>query len=332
MAKRLCEPVQMNGISVGDLDAVGGLLLALHKLPQQVEFSEFQEKALTLLSEALPFDAAWWGLVSGLNIHTEIKFRLPASYSEDWEKVKVEDPIASQTIAKPFVTVCFNASTLSDYPALQGTLAKYDIHHVLCTQTEEPDLGLHAFVSLYRAEVPFTEPERCLKQMVMPHLIHALHLSWRKHLETALLDASTDDQLVANAVVDASGLILSAEDLFARFMTVEWPRWRGPLLPDTLLAHLKAKYDFRGRKIRVVFRGVSGLVLVRVTERKLISDLTPRELSVAELYASGKTHKVIAQRLGIAPTTVRHYIRTIFNKLQIRNKAELARLVFGVMP
>lgn len=242
--------------------------------------------------------------------------------------MKIEDPIATQAIAHPFSTALFNERELSRYPTLQAMLMKYDIRHVLCTHTPEISLGLHAFLSIYRAKTPFTETERKLKQTVMPHMIHALHLSWRKHLESALLDTSTEEQLVANAICDKSGLILSAEELFARFMTIEWPRWRGPVLPEDLLTHLRHGRQFRGRKIRAAFRDVSGLFLVRVSERKLISELSSRELTVAQRYAFGKTYKVIAQEIGVTPNTVRHYIRTVFNKLQVKNKAELSRIIY----
>jgi len=329
MRERLSEPLQMDGDPLHDLDAAGGLLLAIHKLPHQVEFAGFQERALALLMRVVPFDCAWWGLVSGLNLHTELKFRLPATYHEDWEKIKAEDPIALQAALHPFSTVMFNAPVLSSYPALQTMLAKYDIRHVLCTHTLEPSLGLHAFLAIYRTETPFTEAQRKLKQMVMPHLMHALHLSWRRQLESALLDALTDEQLAANAICDRSGLILSADEFFARFMAIEWQRWRGPMLPDDLLAHLGDGRPFRGRKIRAVFRDVSGLFLVRISERRPVSELSPRELAVAEQYAFGKTYKAIAQEIGITPNTVRHYIRTVFGKLQIRNKTELSRIIFG---
>lgn len=321
----------MDGNPLRDLDAVGGLLLAIHKLPHQGEFAGFQERALTLLARAVPFDCAWWGLVSGLNLHTEIKFRLPATYHEDWEKIKGEDPIAKQATEHPFSTVLFNEQELSHYMTLQAMLAKHNIRHVLCTHTPESSLGLHAFLAIYRAGTPFTEAERRLKQMVMPHMMHALHLSWRKHLESALLDASTEEQLVANAICDRSGLILSADEFFARFMIIEWQRWRGPMLPEDLLAHLRGSRHFQGRKIRAIFRDVSGLFLVRVSERRPVSELSPRELAVAEHYAFGKTYKAIAQEIGITPNTVRHYIRTIFGKLQVKNKAELSRIIYGAV-
>lgn len=311
------------------VEEIGQLLLALHKLPQQVEFSEFQNHALELLAEKLPFDSAWWGLASGLNIHTELTHNLPDTYREAWETVKANDPIATATSENPFLTACFNEKDLQDSPDLQATLGEFGIRHVLCTQTQEPELGLFAFLSLYRSGPAFTERERLIKQTLMPHLIHALHLSWRKHLLSALYKSVDESQLAASAVVDASGLIYSAEDLFARFMLIEWPRWTGPMLPEELCKALHRNSDFRGRKIRGSMRDVSGLILVRISERKRISELTPRELSVAELYSSGKSHKEIAIELEIAPSTVRHYIRTVFSKLHITNKSELTRLFFS---
>ena len=319
----------MNDMAIHNTEMIGRLLLAVHKLPQVIDFPRFQVEALGLLSQTLPFDSAWWGLASGLNIHTEIRFNLPVSYGDDWETVKFVDPIAAKTIETPFTTCRFNANDLLDFPALQTRLKKYGIRHVLCTRIEEEALGLHAFLSLYRSDPPFSDAETILKQTVMPHLIHALHLSWRKHLETALLDASVNNELISNAVVDKTGQILSADDLFARFITLEWPHWRGPTLPESLRQNMRMKRDTRTRKLHVTFRDVSGVTLVRLMERRLVAELSERELAVAERYAMGKTHKMIAQELTIAPATVRHYIRTTFHKLQIHNKAELTRLIFG---
>jgi hypothetical protein len=103
-------------------------------------------------------------------------------------------------------------------------------------------------------------------------MIHTLHLNWRKHLETAQFATAGNNQVSADAITDTSGLILSPEALFGRFITVEWPRWKGPLLPDDLRPNLKSKRDYRGRKIRLSFRDVSGLVLVRAVERRLLSE------------------------------------------------------------
>jgi DNA-binding CsgD family transcriptional regulator len=52
--------------------------------------------------------------------------------------------------------------------------------------------------------------------------------------------------------------------------------------------------------------------------------LTPTELNVAELVAEGLTNAQIAERLFIAPGTVKIHLSHIFGKLGISRRAELA--------
>jgi DNA-binding CsgD family transcriptional regulator len=54
------------------------------------------------------------------------------------------------------------------------------------------------------------------------------------------------------------------------------------------------------------------------------SDLTPSELRVARLAASGMTNKDIASALFISPKTVEHNLSSVYRKLAVRTRAELA--------
>ena len=56
--------------------------------------------------------------------------------------------------------------------------------------------------------------------------------------------------------------------------------------------------------------------------------LTVREEEIAELLATGLTAKQIGLRLKIASETVRSHTRSIFLKLRVRNKVELAGKMF----
>ena len=51
--------------------------------------------------------------------------------------------------------------------------------------------------------------------------------------------------------------------------------------------------------------------------------LTPREQQIVEALEQGLSYKLVAERLGISLNTVRAYIRTVYDKLQINSKAEL---------
>ncbi|WP_248342984.1 helix-turn-helix transcriptional regulator [Anaeromyxobacter paludicola] len=57
-----------------------------------------------------------------------------------------------------------------------------------------------------------------------------------------------------------------------------------------------------------------------------VSDnLTQREREVALLVADGLRSREVAERLGIAAQTVKSHLKTIFDKLGVRNRVELAR-------
>ena len=60
------------------------------------------------------------------------------------------------------------------------------------------------------------------------------------------------------------------------------------------------------------------------------NELSPRESQIAESYAAGCSYQEIASDLHIAPSTVRTHLATIYRKLEVSSKVELAsRLNLG---
>ncbi len=53
--------------------------------------------------------------------------------------------------------------------------------------------------------------------------------------------------------------------------------------------------------------------------------LSPRESQIASAYAQGDTYQAIAARLGIAPSTVRTHLATIYRKLGVSSKLQLLK-------
>ncbi|HOQ97449.1 MAG TPA: response regulator transcription factor [Anaerolineae bacterium] len=53
--------------------------------------------------------------------------------------------------------------------------------------------------------------------------------------------------------------------------------------------------------------------------------LTPREEQVLQLLVEGKSVREIALELGIAPSTVKNHVQSIYGKLQVSNRAEAVR-------
>jgi two-component system nitrate/nitrite response regulator NarL len=59
-------------------------------------------------------------------------------------------------------------------------------------------------------------------------------------------------------------------------------------------------------------------------------DLTPRERAVLSSVAHGRTNKEIADTLYIAETTVKTHLKSIFAKLDVRNRSEAAALAWRI--
>jgi DNA-binding CsgD family transcriptional regulator len=57
--------------------------------------------------------------------------------------------------------------------------------------------------------------------------------------------------------------------------------------------------------------------------------LSPRELQIARLVASGATNQAIARSLDISAWTVSTHLRRIFAKLSVCTRAEMVAQVFG---
>lgn len=58
-------------------------------------------------------------------------------------------------------------------------------------------------------------------------------------------------------------------------------------------------------------------------------DLTTAERVVAELASTGASYKDIANQLGRSPATIRNQLHSIYAKLGVKNKAELAYRLSG---
>ena len=62
------------------------------------------------------------------------------------------------------------------------------------------------------------------------------------------------------------------------------------------------------------------------------SGLTPREHEIARVYANGDSYIRIAERLFIAPSTVRTHLAAIYRKLGVSSKLELHKVIEGRRP
>lgn len=82
---------------------------------------------------------------------------------------------------------------------------------------------------------------------------------------------------------------------------------------------------------------VTGAVLTRMRSLSILdtngqsTTLSPQERRILPLVAEGKTNKEIATALGLSETTVKSYLHSIFQKLQVSRRSQAAAL-FSKLP
>ena len=134
----------------------------------------------------------------------------------------------------------------------------------------------------------------------------------------------------------AMGIVLLSQHVevgVATQLLAETPQRLGYLLKD----RVADPADFAGSLRRVADGGtaldpqvVSGL-LADPKEAGRLGSLSPRERSVLELVAEGRSNKAIGERLAITQGAVQKHVSTIFNKLGLPAGEDDDRRILAVL-
>lgn len=314
-------------ITPRQIGAYNALLLDLTRLAQERAMQRFHAGVLSRLRQLIDFDKAWWGraaLIDGLPCeHSTHLYNLPSHYLADWQTIRDQDPTVQRTHADPGHSVIIDTQSDASSPGLRWLGQRHGFRELLCGVHMDPQSRLSVHLALYRREgaAPFNAQERFLFDLCMPHLVAAEGLNQLRSLVTHR-ESLEGPTATALAVGDRHGLLHYAEPGFVDLLLGEWPQWNGPQLPDEVRPE-----GFSGRNLCLQSKQVGDLFLLSARRTPAMARLSAREAEIAQRFGSGRTYKEIARELGVAPNTVRHHIRSIYDKLGVNGKAGISQLL-----
>jgi DNA-binding CsgD family transcriptional regulator len=315
-----------------DASELGGFLLELYAGASESPMARFMPDALRALKRRLRFDAAWWGMRGlgddGGKVYCSYVDEAPRELPELWRTLWEGDAAAVRLLTHSgSETALLEASVFRAREGLRWLARVSGVHNVLCTESTSESMAQGVFLCLFRRDERdvFTEDERQLKQLLMPHLQSALRMN-----RVSNLRRSAPQSEAGWALIDRRGTVHDADSAFVRAIERTWPHWCGPLLPQEMLSHLGSpatQWVGRGLAFDVLWHG--DLAMFSARPVSLLDGLSARERLVAEAFGAGLSYKEVARQLEMAPTTVRHHLRNVYVKLGVGNKAAITRMVGG---
>lgn len=319
------------------LAAISDYLLALYARAADADAASYSAFALEGFCALMGVERAWWGLMSQDNsvprLLSSVRHGLPAHYEAAWEAVRRDDIVAKAVIEVKYRVTSLDAAQIPPDSALRGFASEFDLSRTLCLSVDVSDQDTLMFISSYRrhGEPRFTTTDRSVNGLLVPHL----RAAWMQNLRERLRpDQEGAPHSARKAFVDRHGRLCQCEDGFEDLVAKQWRRWRGHSLPAPLIAAVEQarvapgrRWEERAWAVKAIPAGL--LTLIEFREASPLDRLSPREREVAVLFARGLTHKEIARETNLMPTTVRHYLREVYAKLLVDNKAALTGLLYS---
>lgn len=286
------------------------------------------------LSQRIGFDCAWYGWAElgpdKVQIHANSTLELPENYIETWSEISQQDLLAAGIMENPGRASSYDRKGPDQTDGMIALSDAYDLRKMATAMHARPGRMASFYLSGYRNgghSRPWSEAELEFLQCAVEQLSCAMK-------QTSYLPDASEGAV--SVLVNPQGVaILGLANLRSRFGAL-WPGWSGDRLPESLCALLDhpGEHILPDEGLIVLCHAASDhnqLALRRLTLRPLTGYdlLTRREQQVAMALAGGKSHKETARLLGVAPATIRNQTQSIYAKLGVDNRANLAAIVHG---
>lgn len=280
---------------------------------------EFHRWTLKEIRRYIDFDFAIWGAGDGQNRQLSQATILDQTDTlfETWEAVKQEDPFANLVIGNTGKTWSVEQLPgFHDSHAYHEHWGRYFARQMISTMEVDARTGLHIFVTLAREsrDAAFSSQQMQMKGLITQHLFLASRHNDMHNLRSSHAPA---------AFIDQHGILHATLPDMSSLLANEWGSQAARRLPDAVSQSLWITGRYRNHRLALDAERFGHRLLVRAKVIPPVS-LSSREMEVAWLYATGQSHKGVAKKLGISPTTVRTHLARTYQKLGISSKGALA--------
>lgn len=312
------------------MDSYSSLLLEMYRAARTLPADQFPDAVMAMLRVAVDFDSARLlsaSFASGtLVVQGAVLYNIPPHNVQDWEDIHRNDLMVERLMAAPGKALPFHSPTLFAEPKrsiMRDYANRYEHQNGLAMLLHDSEDHTADGLSFYRArdDAYFGRREQCLMQSLMPHLQETLKLN--RQLAAPPATAPAQGALL---IAQTDGIVQYCGPHSQQLMHAEWPAWRAAQLPAPLLDALNkpGSSGYAGKHIVISYSRVNTILFLRMKSPSPLTRLSPREFQVAALYGKGLQAKAIAAQLGIAPATARNLLQSIYQKLEVHDKAALA--------
>jgi LuxR family maltose regulon positive regulatory protein len=179
------------------------------------------------------------------------------------------------------------------------------------------------FIAQNKTEVAIEILDRIVDQANNKN--HVYHLIQTLNIKAACL-LKLHDSAMAEKLIKES-LLLASQDGFisvyaneSALMLPVLALGADPSIPDAYLQKLTMTLGLQSEELgqQVELKGVAALE----SNKQLLEPLSQRELEVLGLIDQGLANKEIAQKLSLAPATVKAHIRNLYGKIEAKSRTE----------
>lgn len=296
--------------------------------------SSLVARAVSELADILGFDSAWYGWAQlGARetvIHANKTLNLPQNYFSTWQGMADQDLLLEQFLEDPSMVPTYDRNGNAQTDGMEHLSDTFGLKKMATAMCYRPDRTASFFMSAYRggtAAKSWTGAEREFLQCAVNNISAAAR-------NAATLELNAQHGPAVSAFVSHRGsVVVGLAGMRERFGHL-WSRNETDMLPRCLMdyVHSPGEHILPAEELVIRCEPASdpdGLDWHRLSLRPLVKTdlLSPREREVAKALAAGKTHKLVARQLGVAPSTVRNQTQSIYRKMGVDSRAGLARLM-----